>query len=115
MPRPGAIVEYMKCQVDILDIGKDRIAALRAIRTAARMSLERASRIHDLASGSRRTTLVSGVDKQVAEHLVEQLAAAGVNAEIHPSHVETPMACDPQANTRYRWGDFRTLRALPRR
>ena len=115
MPRDGAIVEHMKCRVDILDIGKDGIAALRAIRTAAKMSLERAARIHDLASGSRRITLVSGVHRQVAEHLVEPPAGAGVTAESHPSSAETPIACDPQANTRCRWGEFRTLQAFPRR
>ena len=81
MPCNGTIVEDMKYQVDITDIGTDNVAAVRSIRTAAKMSLGRAARIHDLASGSRRTTLVCGVDKQVAEHLVEQLGDAGVRAE----------------------------------
>ena len=102
----------MKYEVNVESPGEDQAAFLKALRTVGGISLKHAADIHAYLVRFKNSTLVSGIDKSVAEHVARTLATSGAKAIVRESTADTPMMCYPEANARFQWGSFRTMRRL---
>lgn len=96
-------------QVELEDCPHDQTAVVKALRIVGKVSLSDATNIYLHASKSKRTVLVAGIERHVAEHIAKVFAEAGLVAVVKVSSVPSPMICRPQANTIYKWNKLRTL------
>ncbi len=101
-----------KYEVQIVSVPATRARAVRALRVIGRMPLHRAIALYELASAGGDVVAAAGLDRHVAEHVVEQLEAGGVRARAVESAARVPMVADPNVNRIYRWGPLRMLRRL---
>ncbi len=90
----------------------DQVPFVAAMRTVGGLSLADAIAIHRYASNALHTVLVAGIDRVVADHVVANLAAAGIDAAVRTSTVTSPMICRPTANVAYRWDALRRVVAI---
>jgi hypothetical protein len=91
-----------KYQVTVTDITHG-IPLIKALRTIADLGLKEAKDLADFLASTRPCILVAGIDREVAEHVVGLLHAAGANAKVGESSIPLPMLLCPEVNRRYRW------------
>ncbi len=96
-------------QVELEGFPGNQSAFVKALRTIGKVSLSDANKTYVHASNFKRTVLVTGIEKGVAEHVAATFAEARVDVVVKESSVSTPMICRPQANSIYRWSDQRAL------
>jgi ribosomal protein L7/L12 len=96
-------------QVNVKAPAEDRTAFIKALRTVAGISLQRAAELSVHLDRFRNSTLVAGLGKAAAEHIAETLVAGGASVAVLESTLDTPMMCCPEAALRFKWSHLRTL------
>lgn len=91
-------------QVQVEGMPADEVAFVKAMRVVGDVSLADAVRVFAHARYHDGTVLVAGIQRAIADHVVEIFRAAGIADGIHPSTVASPMICRPQASVAYRRG-----------
>jgi Ribosomal protein L7/L12 C-terminal domain len=92
-----------KFQVKILSPGPKIIPLIKSLRLVADLGLGDAKHISDFLRTSTPCVLVSGVDREVADHAAGLLRDAGAEAIVEESSFDAPMLLCPEANQKYRW------------
>lgn len=88
-------------QVELTDFPGEQIAFVKALRIVGNVSLADANEIYVHASNAKRTVLVAGIEKHVADHIAAAFTKAHIRAVVKIPSIASPMICRPQANTSY--------------
>jgi hypothetical protein len=99
-----------KYQIIVCSLPTDRTKFVEALRRTTPLTLKQALDVANHLERFRHSTLVAGIDLQVADHIASALREAGAEVVLDESSVTTPMLCNPEGNTHYRWGMFRVIK-----
>jgi ribosomal protein L7/L12 len=99
-----------KYQVIVGSLPTDRTKFVEALRRTTPLTLKQALDVANHLERFRNSTLVAGVDLEVADHIASALRETGAEVVLAESSVTTPMLCNPEGNTNYRWGMLRVIK-----
>ncbi len=92
-----------KFQVRVTSPGTKVVPLVKTLRLVADLGLGDAKHLSDYLRDHAPCVLVTGVDREVADHAASLLREAGAEAAVEESSLEAPMLLCPEANQRYRW------------
>lgn len=92
-----------KYQVKVTSTTARLISLIKSLRLIADLGLGDAKELADFLGDSTPCVLVAGIDREVADHVVELLQGSGVGSIVEKSSLETPMLLCPSANQKYVW------------
>ncbi len=101
-----------KYQVTVTAISEQSPKFIKALRLVANLKILEAYKISSYLIDSLPCQLVSGVDYDVAEHIVNILKEGDAIAIVEPSIMESPMLLYPPVNQRYAWHIFKGVREI---
>jgi ribosomal protein L7/L12 len=95
----------MKFQVSIASINPEStILLLKSLRVITGLSLKDAKDLREfLIAAPMPCILVAGIDRDVADYIVNLLEETGATATVEASSLTVPLLLCPQANRRYQW------------
>lgn len=97
-------------QVDVHGMPDNERAFLRAARLAGNLSLVNATSVLAQLKEGQRVTLISGVDKSIAQHVVSMLDEIdGCETLLRESSALSPQAFSTDAQHRFQWGPMRKI------
>lgn len=92
-----------KSQVKVLATTAEIVPLVKSLRLVADLGLKDAKDLADFLRDSAPRAPVAGIDREVADHVVEFLQNAGLSATVEGSSLTAPMLLRPAANQKYVW------------
>jgi hypothetical protein len=93
-----------KYQVIVTSISREKVVPLiKSLRAIGDLGLKNAKELSEFISATKPCTLVAGIDREVADHVVKLLEEAGAAASVEESSLSVPLLLCPEANQKYRW------------
>ena len=94
-------------QVELTSSPGEDVVFVKALRIVGKISLQDAVKVHALATESPGCVLVSGIERDVADHIADHFMQAGIAVIVTASSLTTPMICAPEANAIHQPRAFR--------
>jgi len=101
-----------KYQIEINKAAENQTKYLKALRLIGNIGLGEAKDLAEHTKRFKNMVVVAGVDKNVAQHIAEQLQEAGAQVSVTESPMDHPMTWEPRVNTKYIWTSLRTVKQI---
>lgn len=94
----------MKYTINLDSIPEDKNEFLKIIRTIGALELAHASDIKNYVIENVPCSLVTGINKEVADYISDKIRDIGGKCTVEKSSIQVPMVLTPSANKKYDFG-----------